>query len=119
MRIQDIFATAIEQRIEPVVKVAERSPQIVLNEIQQLVVTPQWERYLRTFLDSYAEASDRDNEQSIGVWVSGFFGSGKSLFVKILGRCWKIRSLVLTQPMISFLSDCLRIVRIGRLSLAI
>src|SRR5215212_4750056 len=85
MRVRDTFATAIQQRIEPVVKVVDRRPAVVLGEIRNLVVTPQWERYLRSFLDTYADAVDRDDEQGIGMWISGFFGSGKSLLVKVLG----------------------------------
>lgn len=85
MLIRDIFATAVQQRIEPVVKVNDRRTRVLQNELNNLVVTPQWERYLRSILDDYAEAADRDDEQGIGIWVSGFFGSGKSLLVKVLG----------------------------------
>jgi hypothetical protein len=85
MQIRETFATSIQRRIEPVVKVIDRQPGVVLNELNSLVVTPQWERYLRTMLDSYADAVDRNDEQGIGLWISGFFGSGKSLMVKVLG----------------------------------
>ncbi|MEI7768477.1 MAG: BREX system P-loop protein BrxC [Chloroflexales bacterium] len=85
MLIRETFATTIQQRIEPVVKVVDRRPAVILGEIRNLVVTPQWERYLRSFLDSYSDAADRTEEQGIGLWVSGFFGSGKSLLVKVLG----------------------------------
>lgn len=85
MQIRDIFATSIQKRIEPVVKVIDRQPDVVFNELNSLVVTPQWERHLRSMLDSYADAADRNSEQGIGFWVSGFFGSGKSLMVKVLG----------------------------------
>ena len=85
MRIRDIFATEIQQRIEPVVKVADRRPGILLGELQNLVITPQWEQYLWRILDLYTDAADRENEQGIGIWVSGFFGSGKSLLMKTLG----------------------------------
>ena len=85
MQIRDTFATAIQKRIEPVVKVIDRQPEVLLNELNSLVVTPQWERYLRGMLDSYADAADRNDEQGIGLWISGFFGSGKSLLLKVLG----------------------------------
>jgi len=85
MLIKDIFATTIQERIEPVVKVADRNPAILLNELQNLVVTPQWETYLHRLLEAYADAFDRDDEQGIGIWISGFFGSGKSLLMKMLG----------------------------------
>ena len=85
MLIKDIFATTIQERIEPVVKVADRSPTVLLNELQNLVVTPQWEKYLHHILEAYTDAFDRNDEQGIGIWISGFFGSGKSLMMKVLG----------------------------------
>ncbi len=85
MHIRETFATKIEERIEPVVKVANRKPAIILNELANLVMTPQWEKYLHHMLEEFTEAFDREDEQEIGIWVSGFFGSGKSLLMKILG----------------------------------
>src|SRR6266568_8851036 len=52
---------------------------------QNLVVTPQWERHLRSILEAYSDAFDREDERDIGIWISGFFGSGKSLLMKVLG----------------------------------
>jgi hypothetical protein len=85
MLIKDIFATTIQERIEPVVKVADRTPAVLLNELQNLVLTPQWEKYLHRILEAYTDAFDRTDEQGIGIWISGFFGSGKSLMMKVLG----------------------------------
>ncbi|HSH83343.1 MAG TPA: hypothetical protein VLA19_32830 [Herpetosiphonaceae bacterium] len=85
MQIREAFATKMEERIEPVVKVAERRPHLVFNELSNLVVTEQWERYLHQMLDAYTDAADREEEQGIGIWISGFFGSGKSLLLKVLG----------------------------------
>ncbi len=85
MRIRDVFATRVSEKIEPVVKVANRAPEVVYSELANLVVTPQWERHLHRVLDAYVDAADRENEQGIGIWISGFFGSGKSLLMKILG----------------------------------
>ncbi|MCL4509264.1 MAG: BREX system P-loop protein BrxC [Chloroflexi bacterium] len=85
MAIRDLFATRIQERIEPVVKIADRRPAVLAGELSALVVTPQWEQYLRRILDAYVDAADRDDEQAIGIWISGFFGSGKSLLLKVLG----------------------------------
>ena len=85
MQISDSFATKITERIEQVVKVANRRPNVLLNELQNLVITPQWERYLHQMLQEYTEAFENEDEQGIGIWISGFFGSGKSLLMKVLG----------------------------------
>ncbi len=85
MYIREIFATKIRERIEAVVKVADRDPAILLSELNNLVITPQWERHLRHILEEYTEAFERENERGIGIWISGFFGSGKSLLMKVLG----------------------------------
>ncbi len=85
MQIRDLFATAIVDRIEPVVKVLDRRPTVVAGELNSLVVTEQWERFLHRALDAYTDAADRDDEEGIGIWISGFFGSGKSLLMKTLG----------------------------------
>lgn len=93
MQIRSTFATTIQERIEPVVKVADRRPAILAGELGNLVVTPQWERYIQQVLDAYTDAAERDDEQGIGIWISGFFGSGKSLLMKVLGALLEGREL--------------------------
>ncbi len=85
MQIQELFATAVRERIEPVVKVADRTAVTLYNELTNLVVTPQWEQHIRVVLDAYADAATHEKEQGVGIWISGFFGSGKSLLMKVLG----------------------------------
>jgi hypothetical protein len=85
MNIIDTFATHITDRIEPVVKVADRNPSRLLYELSNLIVTPQWEQHLRRIFDAWAEASDSRAGVDPGIWISGFFGSGKSLLMKVLG----------------------------------
>ena len=72
MLIRETFATTIQERIEPVVKVADRNPAVLLAELKNLVVTPQWEKYLHHILEAYSDAFDREDEQGIGIWISGF-----------------------------------------------
>ncbi|MEO9029004.1 MAG: hypothetical protein ABI413_09330 [Ktedonobacteraceae bacterium] len=85
MKIRETFATTIQKIIEPVVKVSERRPNILLDELRTLVITPQWERHIHQMLQEYTDALDNEEEQGIGIWISGFFGSGKSLLMKTLG----------------------------------
>lgn len=85
MQIGETFATTIHERIEPVVKVDDRRPSVLLKELRNLVVTPQWEQHLNHILEEFTDALDREEEQGVGIWISGFFGSGKSLLMKVLG----------------------------------
>ncbi len=73
MLIRETFATKIEDRIDAVVKVVDRTPALILNELTNLVVTPQWEKHLHRMLDEYTDAFEREDERKIGMWISGFF----------------------------------------------
>ncbi|MBI4605443.1 MAG: hypothetical protein HY721_26050 [Planctomycetes bacterium] len=78
MLIREVFETRIEEKIEPVIKVGERQDARKLAaEIGSYVVTPTIERYLDDFLEHYTDTL-RVNTTEIGVWISGYFGSGKS-----------------------------------------
>lgn len=83
MRIREIFDTQVEEKIEPVVKVAERHDAAKLAaEIGSYVVTPTIESYLDDFLEHYTDTFQLPTTE-VGVWISGYFGSGKSYLAKI------------------------------------
>ena len=93
MRIRDIFDTRIEETIEPVIKVAERQDEHKLaGEIGSYVVTPTIERYLDDFLERFTDTF-RLATTEIGVWISGYFGSGKSHLAKIAALLIENRNL--------------------------
>ena len=84
MQIRDIFANPIEEKIEPVIKVGERGDERKLaSEIGSYVVTPTLENYIDNFIEHYTDTVRKDTTE-IGVWISGYFGSGKSHLAKIL-----------------------------------
>jgi len=83
MLIHDIFQTAIEEKIEPVIKVGERQDEHKLaSEISSYVVTFTIEKWLDDFLEHYTDTI-RTSTGEIGIWISGYFGSGKSHLAKI------------------------------------
>ena len=93
MRIRDVFETRIEEKIEPVIKVAERQDEHKLaGEIGSYVVTPTIERYLDDFLERFTDTIRLDTTE-IGVWISGYFGSGKSHLAKIAALLVENRNL--------------------------
>ena len=83
MFIKDIFETRIEEKIDPVIKVGERQDeQKLAAEIGSYVVTPTIEKYTENFLEHYTDTFRRATTE-VGVWISGYFGSGKSHLAKI------------------------------------
>lgn len=83
MRIQDMFERDIDRDINGVVKVAQEDETAVEQELSEYVVTRELSRHFATFFDSYEHALDTPTDK-VGVWISGFFGSGKSHFLKML-----------------------------------
>jgi len=82
--IRELFAKPVDRKIEEVIKVDQFEEQTVRSEFQEYIVTDSIREHFRTVYDEIIEVS-RNPREGIGVWVSGFFGSGKSSFVKILG----------------------------------
>lgn len=88
MKISELFLKPIDRPINGVIKADQMDAASVWQELEEYVVTKQISEYLRKFFDAYLAAIDRPHDAAItdrmGVWVSGFFGSGKSHFIKIL-----------------------------------
>ena len=86
MKIENIFAKDINRAINGVIKADQSGT--AYNELEEYVITKEVDRHLRSFVDAYLLGLDRkkdvDVSAKMGVWVSGFFGSGKSHFIKIL-----------------------------------
>ncbi len=75
--IQELFAKPVDRPIDGVIKADdERHLQIELDEY---VVTREVSKGLGAFTDAYLH-----NPTANGVWISGFFGSGKSHLLKML-----------------------------------
>ena len=88
MNIKELFVKPIDRPINGVIKADQMDAASIWQELEEYVVTKQISAYLRRFFDAYLAAIDRPHDPAItdrmGVWVSGFFGSGKSHFIKIL-----------------------------------
>lgn len=83
MRIQQMFYDDIDRKINGVVKVDQDTADVLKQEVKEYVITRDIRKHMLTFFNNYGE-SFREPTADVGVWISGFFGSGKSHFLKIL-----------------------------------
>ena len=83
MKIQELYDRNIERRINPAVVVSEMEEYFIEQEIDEYVFTPGITKNIYKFLDSIANTKIGKT----GVWISGYYGSGKSHFIKYLFYC--------------------------------
>lgn len=83
MIIKDIFDKDIARPIQSVINVDEKDQNQIV-ELEEYVVTKEIEAKFQKFFWELAKSKDRPNDVEIGVWINGYYGSGKSHFLKIL-----------------------------------
>ena len=83
MIIRDMFAENINRTIKGVIQVDQDTTDVIKQEVREYVITRELKRHFISFFDYYSDAIDTPTDD-IGVWISGFFGSGKSHFLKML-----------------------------------
>ncbi|WP_018248942.1 BREX system P-loop protein BrxC [Orenia marismortui] len=83
MKLKQMFKKDITRDIKGVIKVGQSDEENIKQELEEYVVTHELEEYFERFYDAYKKGIDGLTDK-MGVWVSGFFGSGKSHFIKIL-----------------------------------
>ena len=83
MMIRDMFADDINRKINGVIKVDQAADDVIEQELNEYVITRELKKHFITFFNYYGDAFDEPTAD-MGVWISGFFGSGKSHFLKML-----------------------------------
>ena len=83
MQLQYIYKADINRDINGVIKVAQNDEKSIEQELREYIITRELRRHFNTFLNNYEKSLNYTTDK-IGVWISGFFGSGKSHFLKIL-----------------------------------
>ncbi|MCI0663079.1 MAG: BREX system P-loop protein BrxC, partial [Acidobacteria bacterium] len=97
---KDIYRT-----IEKVITYNTSQESRLKSEISEYVVTDSIEEQFRKLLDKMQFAMEAGGENEIGVWVSGFYGSGKSSFTKYLGLAFDDKKTINGVPFIKHLQD--------------
>jgi hypothetical protein len=92
MKIGDIFRDDIHRHIEEVIKVDALDDAVLIDEIKEYHPTPSIQQQMLKVLAAY-DSVRQGPTSDIGVWVSGFFGAGKSSFAKLVGVLLESRKI--------------------------
>ena len=104
--IRSLFSTRrpIDRRIEKVIDYTALADDRLLAEIEEYEATDNVEGCFRKFLENYQAGIASGQVTEIGVWLSGFYGSGKSSFTKYLGLALD-QKVVGGRPFIDLLTE--------------
>ena len=83
IKIRNLFTRDIERELNGVIKVDQEDEENVFVELDEYVITKETLRNIDKFFSGYDKAIEGPTDK-MGIWVSGFFGSGKSHFIKML-----------------------------------
>ena len=83
MQIKELFAKPIEREINPAVIVSQQDDEIIRTEIEEYVFTQELAEKIFKFLNTFITRK----EGNTGIWINGYYGSGKSHFIKYLHYC--------------------------------
>ena len=110
MTIKNLFDPSknINRTIEKVITYGVSQEARLKSEISEYVVTDSIDQQFENLLLKMEAAMDMGGENEVGVWVSGFYGSGKSSFTKYLGLAFDDRIKIDGVPFIQHLQDRLK-----------
>lgn len=79
-KIKDILTINLEEEIKGVIDLSSQKDDEILSELDGFILTESLSKHFNDFCEEYVSGSMQS-----GVWLSGFYGSGKSYFAKMLG----------------------------------
>ena len=85
MKLQEIYKRKVTEERNPVVSVSDYTEDTVKTEINEYVFTDEIIHYLYMVLNAIRVGNYHQN----GIWINGYFGTGKSHFLKYLNYCFK------------------------------
>ncbi|MFW5776642.1 MAG: BREX system P-loop protein BrxC, partial [Spirochaetota bacterium] len=83
--IGELFDQDINRRIEKVIQYQTTDDQLLEQEVREYIATDAIKSNLERLLDEIDDGMTSASDRNVGIWVSGFYGSGKSSFTKYLG----------------------------------
>jgi hypothetical protein len=108
--IRELFSDRrpIDRPIEKVIDYTADEPERLAREIDEYEVTDRLEEAFRRFIEVYEAGVRRGDVTEVGIWNSGFYGSGKTSFTKNLGFALDPERLVQGVPFIDRLVERFR-----------
>jgi hypothetical protein len=105
--IRQVFSPRrpIDRTIEKVIDYYAQEEERLSSEVAEYEITDNIESCFRKFLDVFGEGVRGGKVTEIGIWVSGFYGSGKSSFTKYLGAALDPARTVQGRPFLDLLCD--------------
>lgn len=100
-KLKNIYIKDINREIQGVIKVDDET--FISQELEEYVVTEELLKHFRNFFSSYNVSLTKPTE-NMGVWISGFFGSGKSHFLKIISYLLENKT-VNGKPAVDYFDD--------------
>lgn len=83
MIIKDLFKKPIDRSIQGVVTIGNENEEQKWQELEEYVCTEEITKQFKIFFRKYRDSIVNPTEK-MAAWITGFFGSGKSHFLKIL-----------------------------------
>lgn len=83
MKITSMFEKDINRPINGVIQVGQEESSVIQQEVSEYVITSELKKHFNHFFESYSQSFVTPTDNT-GVWITGFFGSGKSHFLKML-----------------------------------
>ncbi len=87
-KIKDLLQLDLTEDIKDVIDLEDHSEKELKYEIENYIVTAKISSHLTNFINLY-----QSNIKETGVWLSGFYGSGKSYLGKMLGYLLENRNV--------------------------
>ena len=106
-QIRNLFdpKKGLQRSIEKVISYQASQEDRLKAEISEYIVTDSIDGQLEKLLENIQAALESGGGHEVGVWVSGFYGSGKSSFTKYLGLALDDSVKVDGQPFVRHLND--------------
>ena len=84
MKLRELYSKPIDRAVNPAVSATKFDPETEQVEIQEYVFTDEIINGLFRILDAIKNNRAYDH---VGIWIDGYYGSGKSHFLKYLDYC--------------------------------